>query len=236
MNITNPFYAIIVAGGTGKRMSSILPKQFMELNGKPILMHTISAFAKNIHQPTIIIVLAQEEESTWKELIKKHQFETPHQIVYGGQERFHSVKNALAQILDASAIVAIHDGVRPLVSQQTISNCFQSALINGNAIAAVPSKDSVRRFASGASEALVRAEIYLVQTPQVFRINELKKAYLQDYKQEFTDDAAVVERAGYPIHIEKGDVFNFKVTFKEDIIIAEALLNSTPSIIPSASL
>jgi 2-C-methyl-D-erythritol 4-phosphate cytidylyltransferase len=224
MNKINPFYAIIVAGGTGKRMSSVLPKQFMELNGKPILMHTISAFSQNIHQPTIIVVLAQEEESTWKELIKKHQFETPHQIVYGGQERFHSVKNALAQILDKNAVIAIHDGVRPLVSQQTISNCFQSAKIKGNAIAAIPSKDSVRRFAAASSEALIRSEIYLVQTPQAFCFNQLKQAYLQDYKQEFTDDASVVEKAGYPIHIEKGDEFNFKVTFKEDIIIAEALL------------
>jgi len=230
MNKINPFYTIIVAGGTGKRMASILPKQFMELNGKPILMHTISAFAKNIHQPKIILVLAPEEESTWIELVKKHQFETPHQIVYGGEERFHSVKNALAQILDENAIIAIHDGVRPLVSQQTISNCFTSAKINGNAIAAIPSKDSVRRFVSSQSEALLRSEIYLVQTPQTFRFEQLKKAYLQDYKQEFTDDASVVEKVGYPIYIEKGDEFNFKVTFKEDIIIAEALLKSNLSI------
>jgi 2-C-methyl-D-erythritol 4-phosphate cytidylyltransferase len=224
MNKINSFYTIIVAGGTGKRMASVLPKQFIELNGKPILMHTISAFAKNIHQPTIILVLAPEEESTWIELVKKHQFETPHQIVYGGEERFHSVKNALAQILDENAIIAIHDGVRPLVSQQTISNCFITAKINGNAIAAIPSKDSVRRFVTTTSESLIRSEIYLVQTPQTFRFEQLKQAYLQEYKQEFTDDASVVEKAGYPIYIEKGDEFNFKVTFKEDILIAEALL------------
>jgi 2-C-methyl-D-erythritol 4-phosphate cytidylyltransferase len=227
MNTENSYYAIIVAGGSGKRMNSALPKQFIDLNGKPILMHTLIAFAINIHQPKIILVLAKEDESLWKELIEKYNFQIPHQIIYGGKERFHSVKNALAIIKDENAIVAIHDGVRPLVSQKTISNCFEKAKINGNAIAAVPSKDSIRKVSINSnSEALNRSEIYLVQTPQTFSRKQLITAYQQDFDLFFTDDASVVEKAGYPIYIENGDVFNFKITFKEDLIFAEALLIS----------
>ena len=226
MTQKNSFYAIIVAGGSGKRMDSLLPKQFITLSDKPVLMHTISAFAENIHLPKIILVLAKEDEALWKELMATHKFDIPHLIVFGGKERFHSVKNALDLIEDDNAIIAIHDAVRPLVSQQTISNCFISAEKNGNAIAAVASKDSVRRIVHHQSEALIRSEIYLVQTPQTFLYQQLKTAYLQDFQNDFTDDASVVERAGYQIHIEKGDEFNFKLTFKEDLILAEAILKS----------
>ncbi len=225
MKQSNSFYAIIVAGGSGKRMASNLPKQFIELNGKPILMHSIAAFSQNVYQPKIILVISKDEEVFWKKLIEKHHFEIPHQIVFGGKERFHSVKNALAQIIDENAFIAVHDGVRPLVNQKTISNCFKLAQINGNAIAAIPSKDSIRKLSSNQSEALIRSEIYLVQTPQTFSFKQLKEAYLQDYKEEFTDDASVVEKAGYPIYLENGYEYNFKITFKEDIVIAEAILN-----------
>jgi 2-C-methyl-D-erythritol 4-phosphate cytidylyltransferase len=223
------FYAIIVAGGSGKRMDSILPKQFIEINGLPVLMHTINAFVKNTHQPKIILVLSKEDEARWEELILRHQFTIPHQIVFGGKERFHSVKNALDLIEDDNAIIAVHDAVRPLVSQRTISNCFISAEKNGNAIAAIPSKDSVRRLKQTQSEAIVRSEIYLVQTPQTFRYKQLKTAYLQNFEADFTDDASVVEKAGFPIFIEKGDEFNIKLTFKEDLFIAEAIMNSRVS-------
>ena len=226
MNNEYTFYTIIVAGGSGKRMGSDLPKQFVDLNGKPILMHTIVAFANNIYQPKIILVIAKEDEVIWNNLVKIHQFDTPHQTVFGGKERFHSVQNALKIINEKNAIIAIHDAVRPLVSQQTISSCFKAAKTHGNAIAAVPAKDSVRRQINQASEALVRSEIYLVQTPQAFQFLQISQAYLQEFKDTFTDDASVVEKAGYPIHIEKGDDFNLKITFKEDLVFAEAILKA----------
>ncbi|TKB95948.1 2-C-methyl-D-erythritol 4-phosphate cytidylyltransferase [Pedobacter cryophilus] len=226
MKTNNHFYAVIVAGGSGKRMGNVIPKQFMLLNGIPVLMHTLNAFYTNEYQPQIILVLPESEDFFWQQLIAKHHFKVPHQIIYGGTERFHSVKSALSIITDSNSIIAIHDGVRPLVSQKTISNCFQSALAKGNAIAAIPAKDSIRKVKNNQSEALNRSEIYLVQTPQTFIFEQLRNAYKQEYSINFTDDASVVEKAGFPIHIENGDEFNFKITFKEDLIIAEALLKS----------
>ncbi len=224
MNHQNTFYIIIVAGGSGSRMSSEIPKQFLEVNGLPILMHTINAFHHNKYQPQIILVLAKADEKFWNDLIEKHSFKIPHQIVFGGAQRFHSVKNGLGNIKEENSIVAIHDAVRPLVSQTTISNCFETAIRKGNAIAAIPSKDSIRKLADGKTEALDRKEIYLVQTPQTFQYHQLKKAYQQDYQDSYTDDASVIEKAGFDINLENGDEFNFKITFKEDLIIAEALL------------
>jgi len=226
MNELKNFYAIIVAGGSGQRMYSDIPKQFILLNGFPILMHTIKAFYQNKYQPKIILVLAKADEKLWQNLIEHYNFTIPHKIAFGGPERFYSVKNALTQIEDENAVIAIHDAVRPLISQETISNCYQKAIINGNAVAAIPSKDSVRKLADNKSTALLRSEIYLVQTPQTFLYNQLNKAYQQVFSIEFTDDASVVEKVGFAIHLEKGDEFNFKITFKEDLIIAEALLNS----------
>ena len=226
MNMVNTYYAIIVAGGSGQRMYSDTPKQFILLNNIPILMHTIKAFYQNKFQPEIILVLAKTDEKLWQNLIEQYNFTIPHKIVFGGPERFHSVKNALTQIKNENAVIAVHDAVRPLVSQETISNCYQKASENGNAVAAIPSKDSVRKLADYKSTALLRSEIYLVQTPQTFLYNQLNKAYQQGFSSEFTDDASVVEKAGFTIHLEKGDEFNFKITFIEDLIIAEAILNS----------
>jgi 2-C-methyl-D-erythritol 4-phosphate cytidylyltransferase len=226
MNELKNYYAIIVAGGNGKRMETDIPKQFMMLNGLPILMHTLNVFHQNKYQPKIILVLAKADEKLWQKLVIEYSFTVPHEIVFGGEERFHSVKNALIQIKYVDAIIAIHDAVRPLVSQATISNCYQKANENGNAVAAIPSKDSVRKLSKNSSTALLRSEIYLVQTPQTFLYNQLSKAYEQDFSSEITDDASVVEKAGFPIYLEKGDEFNFKITFKEDLIIAESILNS----------
>ncbi|WP_017258665.1 2-C-methyl-D-erythritol 4-phosphate cytidylyltransferase [Pedobacter arcticus] len=218
------FYAIIVAGGSGTRMGSDIPKQFLELNGKPVLMHTITAFQQNKHHPHIILVLASTHLERWAELKKKHNFDIPHQIIFGGAERFNSVKNGISLIQQKNSIVAIHDAVRPLVSQNTINNCFQTAIERGNAIAAVPAKDSVRKLKNGKSEALQRSEIYLVQTPQTFQIEQLTAAYQQNFDPFFTDDASVVDKAGFRINLEKGDEFNFKITFKEDLKLAETIL------------
>ena len=223
MNHQNTFYAIIVAGGSGSRMTSEIPKQFLKINGLPILMHTINAFHYNKYQPQIILVLAKADEKLWHGMVAEYQYHVPHQVIFGGTQRFYSVKNGLEIIKDENAIIAIHDAVRPLVSQTTINNCFETAIKKGNAIAAIPSKDSVRKLTNGKTEALDRKEIYLVQTPQTFQYQQLKKAYEQDYQAFFTDDASVVEKAGFNINLEKGDEFNFKITFKEDLIIAETL-------------
>jgi 2-C-methyl-D-erythritol 4-phosphate cytidylyltransferase len=223
---SHSYYAIIVAGGNGSRMNSDIPKQFLELNGKPVLMHTIQAFYQSQHQPTIIVVLATTDLERWQKLRKQYNFNIPHQIVAGGTERFHSVKNGLSLIQEKDAVVAIHDAVRPLVSQNTITACFQTAVEKGNAIAAVPSKDSVRKLTNGKSAALNRNEIYLVQTPQVFQLEQLNTAYQQNFDSFFTDDASVIEKAGYSINLEKGDEYNFKITFKEDLKLAETILDS----------
>ncbi|MBD3749744.1 MAG: 2-C-methyl-D-erythritol 4-phosphate cytidylyltransferase [Sphingobacteriales bacterium] len=220
------YYAIIVAGGKGKRMNQDLPKQFLRINHLPILMHTIKAFHHHTYQPQIILVLAETDVAYWKSLLQQYQFDVPHQIAFGGDERFDSVKNGLDLIHEENAVVAVHDAVRPLVSSETISRCFDTAVLKGNAIAAVASKDSVRRITQKGNEALNRAEIYLIQTPQTFQINQLRKAYKQSFQSHFTDDAAVVEKAGFDISIEKGDQFNFKITFPEDLILAEAILKS----------
>ncbi len=223
---TLSFYAIIVAGGSGSRMNSEIPKQFLELNGKPVLMHTISAFHISKHQPKIILVLAKNDVSFWEQLIVKHNFEIPHQVIIGGNERFYSVKNGLSLVHAKKAVVAIHDAVRPLVSKTTIDNCYQTAIEKGNAVAAVQAKDSIRKLTDGKSQALNRSEIYLVQTPQTFQVTQLENAYKQEFDVLFTDDASVVEKAGYTINLEKGDEFNFKITFKEDLKLAETVLNT----------
>nr|MBC7613161.1 2-C-methyl-D-erythritol 4-phosphate cytidylyltransferase [Pseudopedobacter sp.] len=220
------YYAIIVAGGKGKRMHHDLPKQFIPINGLPILMHSINAFHQNEFKPEIILVLAEVDLKVWQNLINQYQFDIPHQIAFGGAERFHSVKNGFSKIDVQNSIIAIHDAVRPLVSQKTISNCFKTALTKGNAIAAIPSKDSLRSLKDGLSVSLNRSETYLVQTPQTFQYSQLKKAYEQEFSINFTDDASVVEKAGFPILLEAGDQFNFKITFPEDLIIAEILLKS----------
>lgn len=219
------FYAIIVAGGSGNRMNSDIPKQFLELNGTPILMYTISAFYQNEYQPKIILVLAKADIAFWEQLTAKHRFTIPHIVVVGGAERFQSVKNGLQQITTPDSFIAIHDAVRPLVSQSTISNCFKAAIDKGNGIAAVATKDSIRKLTNGKSEALNRNEVYLVQTPQTFKLAQLTHAYQQNFDSFFTDDASVVEKAGYAINLEKGDEFNFKITFKEDLKLAETILN-----------
>ncbi len=229
--MSNPYFAIIVAGGSGKRMNSTVPKQFLLLNGKPVIMHTIQKFYLSSYQPRIVLVLSQADQALWKGLIKEFNFSIPHEIVDGGNERFFSVKNGLDFIdtfIDEKekAIVAIHDAVRPLVSVDTIDRCFKYADFKGNAVAAVASKDSVRIRNSEGNRAIPRESVYLIQTPQVFNYKNIKNSYLKGYNSDFTDDASVLEASGYSIFIVEGDQFNIKITFPEDIIFAEALLKN----------
>ena len=218
------YYAIIVGGGSGSRMKSDIPKQFLPLKGRPVLMHTIDAFHSSSLDPEIIVVLNVDYHKYWENLCKEHNYSIPHQLVRGGLQRFHSVQNGLKKI-KGNAIVAIHDAVRPLINPKFIDLAFQQAEVIGTAIAAVGSRDSVRQRNQTGTVSLNREDIYLIQTPQVFKSNILRKAYKQDYRNEFTDDATVVDRSGVEINLIEGDIRNIKITFPEDILIAEIYLN-----------
>ncbi|WP_316829203.1 2-C-methyl-D-erythritol 4-phosphate cytidylyltransferase [Pedobacter aquatilis] len=216
-------YAVIVAGGSGNRMQTETPKQFLLLKNLPVLMHTIKAFAQSDTQPKIIVVLHPDQHNYWRKLCEEFNFNIPHTVIPGGKERFYSVKNAINSINEES-LVAIHDAVRPLISKTLIDNCFAKAKEQGNVIAAVQSSDSVRLFKSDKTTALKRDEIYLVQTPQTFDLKILKEAYQQDYASHFTDDASVVEAIGYEINIVEGERSNIKITYPIDLELAALLL------------
>lgn len=216
---------IIVAGGSGKRMGKSLPKQFLEIRSKPVLMHTIEAFYNYDENIQIILVLPESEIDTWKKLIQKHNFNIEHEITEGGNERFYSVKKGLNKI-SSEALIAIHDGVRPFVSNTTIENCFKTAEIKGNAIPAIGINDTVRMITKEGSKMVNREKLHLIQTPQIFSSKILRKAYLQEFKKSFTDDASVVEKTGVQINLVEGNVENIKITRPIDLLLAEAIINS----------
>lgn len=218
------YYAIIVAGGSGTRMQSAVPKQFLLLNGIPVLMHTINAFHASHTQPEIIVVLHPNSHEYWQSLCDEHNYSVPHQLVSGGETRFHSVRNGFNSIADEDSVIAIHDAVRPLISKEIIDESFDCAEKYGNAIVAIKSRDSVRQIRDNRSASLNRDEIYLIQTPQTFQSAQLKIAYQQPYQESFTDDASVVEQTGVNINLIQGSHQNIKITYPEDIAIAEFLL------------
>ncbi|WP_406826631.1 2-C-methyl-D-erythritol 4-phosphate cytidylyltransferase [Pedobacter sp. KACC 23697] len=218
-------YAIIVAGGSGNRMQTETPKQFLLLKNLPVLMHTIKAFAASTTQPKILLVLNKDQQAYWARLCKEFNFHITHQVIDGGTERFYSVKNAVYAI-EEDSYVAIHDAVRPLVSKKLIDSCFSEAAKQGNVIAAVQSSDSVRLLQNKKTSALKRDQIYLVQTPQTFTLNILKEAYNQEFASHFTDDASVVESIGYEINIIEGERGNIKLTYPIDLELAELLLKN----------
>ena len=184
-------YVIIVAGGQGLRMGGDVPKQFLEVGGRPILMHTLERFAEYSEELQIILVLPREQIEYWFDLGDKYHFGVEHWIVAGGETRFHSVQNGLAQIPDdADGVVAVHDGVRPFVSLEVIGKCFEEARRSKAVVPVVPVVESLRHVGEGA---VPRADYRLVQTPQVFDIQLLKRAYRQPFSDSFTDDASVVE-------------------------------------------
>jgi 2-C-methyl-D-erythritol 4-phosphate cytidylyltransferase len=218
-------YAIIVAGGTGSRMKSDVPKQFLLLKGRPVLMHTIEAFHYSDLRPEIILVLNAAFISHWNDLCLEHHFNIPYKIVNNGEQRFHSVRNALDLVADDS-LVAVHDAVRPIVDNELITRSYRLAEQCGAIIPVVTSKDSVRRKTGDSSVSMNREEILLVQTPQVFQSKLLKRAYLQEYNSNFTDDASVVERLGAEVQTIEGSYQNIKITYPEDLLVAEIYLNS----------
>jgi len=217
--------ALIVAGGAGTRMGTDVPKQFLLLKGIPVLMYTLEVFHRYDRNMRIILVLPGEQKDAWQKLCRDYRFTIGHEIREGGRTRFHSVKKNLSVIPDPS-LVAVHDGVRPLVSLETIERCFRYAQEHGNAIPCVEIPETLRFIDGKDNRQADRALYRLVQTPQVFESSVLKKAYRHKYRQEFTDDAGVVESLGYTINLVEGNPENIKITFKKDMLIAASLVNA----------
>lgn len=215
---------IIVAGGSGSRMGSKIPKQFLELKGKPVLMHTIEKFYSFDESIDIILVLPLEQVPHWDKLCIHYDFKIKHQVAFGGETRYHSVKNGMAGVIPGS-VVGIHDGVRPLVSIATIRRCYETAEMEGNAIPAISSAESVRYIKNGQNHFVARQDIKLIQTPQVFRWNQVQNAYDQEFKDKFTDDASVVESMGFPIILVAGNPENIKITTPTDLRMADSLFD-----------
>ncbi len=218
-------YVIIVAGGTGSRMNNAIPKQFIELKGKPILMHTIEKFTSAFPDIFVIVVLSKSLNVAWGNLCIKHNFTISHQLADGGETRYHSVKNGLA-LVPVACVVGIHDAARPLVSKQTILNAFETAEVRGNASPCVPLNDSIRFLKGKDNCAVDRRHYSIIQTPQCFHSDLIKKAFLKAYKPEFTDDASVLEAFGEKINLIEGNRENIKITTEQDLIIAEALMEN----------
>ena len=216
-------YCIIVAGGSGRRMKSAIPKQFLPLDGMPILMHTIERFHSFDSSLEIIVVLPEGQHSPWNDLVREHSFAIEHSLAQGGEERFHSVRAGL-ELVKGESLVAIHDGVRPLVSHDTIWRCFADAEQFGSAIPFVEPADSVRILDADDSRPVPRKEVRLIQTPQVFRSSIIIPAYERIFDPSFTDDATVAEAAGTMIHLTHGNRENIKITTPEDLAVAHVLL------------
>lgn len=219
-----PRYMIIVAGGKGIRMNNDIPKQFLPLSGKPILMRTIEKVKDADQNINIVLVISKEHQDYWLLLCREYDFVIEHKIVEGGNERFFSVKNGLALIQEES-IIGIHDGVRPFVSSRVINECFQKAQEKTNAIPGMKPIESVRIIDKDSNISMNRNNIVLVQTPQCFESAILKKAYSQPFNPLFTDDASVVESIGEKINLIEGNIENIKITNQLDITYAENLIN-----------
>ena len=216
-------YAIIVAGGTGSRLGDDIPKQFLLLAGKPLLMYSIEAFYEYDPLIHIIVALHPDFTSNWAQLCKKFSFPVIHQTVPGGKTRFHSVRNALSTI-QGEGLVAVHDAARPVLPVNLISKTFNEAILHGNAIPGIPLNETVRMIENGKISLVDRTTLRIIQTPQTFDLGLLKKAYEQDYRPEFTDDASLLEAMGKEIHLIPGDPRNIKITIPGDIRIAELFM------------
>lgn len=218
-------YIIIVAGGKGLRMGGDLPKQFMPLHGKPVLMHTIEQFRAYSDELKIILVLPHEQQDYWRQICQKHNFTIEHTVVDGGQTRFHSSQNGMAAVPDdATGVIGIHDGVRPFVSEETIARCFEAARQFGAALPVLPVTDTLRRVTDDGGYNVQRNDYRTVQTPQTFDAQLLKQAFKQPYSDNFTDDASVVEALGHKVTMVDGNRENIKLTTPFDLVVAEALI------------
>jgi len=213
--------AIIVAGGTGTRMNTAVPKQFLPVAGKPMVMHSLQAFMDAVPGISLVLALPRNHFDTWRKLCREYAFTAPHELTPGGETRFHSVRNALA--ITGDGLVAVHDGARPLLSGALILRTFMEAERFGNCIPVIPVNESVRKIKGGLNRPVERDTLRIVQTPQVFDSVLLRKAYQQDWQENFTDDATVVESMGGTIHLTEGDPANIKITYRQDVAIAELL-------------
>lgn len=216
-------YVIIVAGGKGLRMGTDIPKQFLPVGGKPVLMRTLEAFHAYDAAMDMIVVLPVAQQAYWHELCHKHAFTLSHRIADGGETRFHSVRNGLA-LVDGDGLVGVHDGVRPFVSRDVIAACYHEAAVSRAVVPVVDVVETVRRLTpEGGSRTVPRSDYKLVQTPQVFTTDLLRQAYRQSYTDAFTDDASVVEALGVSVALVPGNRENIKITTPFDIKVAEAL-------------
>lgn len=218
-------YVIIVAGGKGLRMGSDIPKQFLPIGGKPVLMRTLERFREYSADLQIILVLPEAQQAYWQELCEKYDFKVKYQLANGGQTRFHSVQNGLALVPDdAKGVVGVHDGVRPFPSIEVIKNCYETARTAKAVIPVIPVVETVRHLEGDSSVTVPRGDYRLVQTPQTFDIQLLKAANRQPYNDGFTDDASVVESYGHAITLVEGNRENIKITTPYDLKIAEVLI------------
>jgi len=220
---------IIVAGGKGLRMNSVVPKQFLVVGNKPVLMHTLNRFYETDSQINIILVLPADQIDYWNSLCREYNFKISHQVVYGGETRFHSVKNGLMKALecdtDMQSIIGVHDGVRPFVSSEVINRCYSLCQNHTAVIPAIEVYETIRQTDGRHSHTVDRNLYRLVQTPQVFRSAILAAAYEQPFSSLFTDDASVVEAFGETIYLTEGNRENIKITSAFDIVVANALQN-----------
>ena len=217
-------YVIIVAGGKGLRMGSDIPKQFLPIGGKPVLMRTMERFRKYSPTLQIILVLPKAQQDYWRQLCVEYHFSVDYQLADGGETRFHSVQNGLALIPDdAEGVVGVHDGVRPFPSIEVIRNCYETAREKKAVIPVIPVVETVRQLEGATSFTVPRDDYRLVQTPQCFDIQLLKAANRQPYNDGFTDDASVVEAFGHAITLVEGNRENIKITTPYDLKIAEVL-------------
>lgn len=232
-------YAIIVAGGKGLRMGGDLPKQFIPVEGRPVLMRTLDAFHACDSSIQLILVLPRDHQPYWHELCREYRFTVPHRIADGGATRFHSVQSGLALVDADEALVAVHDGVRPFVSHEVIRQCYREAAVHGAVVPVIPVVETVRQIVApppvgegggrgfeAASVTVPRDAYRLVQTPQTFCAPLLRRAYGQPYRDAFTDDASVVEALGEAVHLVDGNRENIKLTTPYDLIVAKALVGS----------
>jgi 2-C-methyl-D-erythritol 4-phosphate cytidylyltransferase len=217
-------HALIVAGGKGTRIKSNVPKQFIELKGKPILLHTLEAFCRYSENINIILVLPEDDFETWRAIAKKYSINKKVTLQSGGDTRFQSVKKGLGKI-EGEGLVAIHDGVRPLVSPDIIGASFRLAAVHKTAVAAVRLKESIRMTDQDNTKAMDRSKFRLIQTPQTFDVQLIKQAYQTKEDPSLTDDASVAERSGHIISLFEGSYENIKITTEEDLAIAAALLH-----------
>lgn len=215
---------IIVAGGTGKRMNYPVPKQFLHINSKPIIVHTIDNFIKYDAQLEIIVVVNSDYFDHWNEIKQKYYTANNIISVHGGETRFHSVQNGLNAITYTD-VLAIHDAVRPIITYELLKRLFDKAIKKGSAIPVVSIKDSIRYITEKETKPINRNHLYYVQTPQIFNFEWIKDAYSTSYNDSFTDDASVLEHKGYPLFFVEGSPINIKITTQEDLILTEKFLN-----------